>query len=72
MTGAASGGTAPYTYAFSCKKSTESDYSVIGSGYTSTSTATKTFSAAGVYDIKISVKDATGTVVDRTFAVIVS
>ncbi len=59
LTGAASGGTSPYTYAFYYKKSTASSYTTI-SNFSSTKTATFKPTAAGTYDVVIKVKDSAG------------
>ena len=71
MTGAASGGSGSYTYAFYYKKSTASTYSVSGTEFGSDTARGLTPKATGVYDIKITVKDSTGATVDKTFAVVV-
>ena len=60
-TGSASGGTAPYTYAFYWKKSSSSTW-ITKSAYGKADTVSYSFSTAGTYDIKILVKDGSGTV----------
>ena len=57
MTGAATGGSGSYTYAFYYKKSTASTYSVSGTEFGSDTARGLTPKATGVYDIKITVKD---------------
>lgn len=72
MYGAASKGTSPYKYAYYYKNSTGSSWNVVGTEYGNTRTISFTPKSVGTYDIKISVKDSTGTVVDKTFSVPVS
>ena len=67
LTGAASGGTSPYTYAFYYKKSTDSSYTTL-QNFSSTKTATFKPTAAGTYDIVIKVKDSTGAVVRNQYS----
>lgn len=66
--GSATGGTAPYKYAFYFKKSKNSEWIAIGTPYTSKSAALKPGSATA-YDIKVVVKDYTGTTKSKTFSV---
>ncbi len=66
LTGAASGGTSPYQYAFFAKKSSTTSYTTV-QGYSSTTTATFTPSAATTYDVRIKVKDSDGTVKTKDF-----
>ncbi len=61
LTGAASGGTSPYQYAFYYKKSTDSSYTTLG-GFTTTKTATLKPTATGTYNIVIKVKDSAGSI----------
>lgn len=68
LTGAASGGTSPYQYAFFVKKSSASGYSTL-KGYSTTSTATFTPATATTYNVKIKVKDSAGTVKEKAFTV---
>ena len=57
--GAASGGTGGYTYAFYCKKSTQTDWHQMAEPYTTKTAAFKP-AAATSYDIKVVVMDADG------------
>ena len=59
--GAATGGTAPYQYAFYWKKSTSTSWT-LKSAYGNATSATYTFSTAGTYDLMISVKDDEGSI----------
>ncbi len=68
MTGAASGGTKPYTYAFSYKKSTDSGYTSIGTAYTTTSGSFAPTSE-GTYTFRAIVKDSTPKALAKTFTV---
>ena len=70
VTGKATGGTSPYTYAYYYKKSTASSWTT-KKAYSSTASATYTINTAGTYDVKVSVKDNDGNVADKTFSVIV-
>ncbi len=70
LTGAASGGTSPYTYAFYYKKSTASSYTTI-SNFTSTKTATFKPTAAGTYDVVIKVKDSANATARKQFSLTV-
>ncbi len=69
MTGAASGGTAPYKYAFLYKRSTSSSWVTIGTAYDGTTSAGFTPTALATYDVKVNVKDSTGGVTAKTFTV---
>ena len=69
LTGAATGGTSPYKYAFYYKKSTSSTWNVAGTEFSTTKTATFTPKSAVAYDVMISVMDAKGVVETKTFAV---
>lgn len=71
MTGAASGGTSPYKYAFYFKKSTGTSWTAIGTEYGTATTAMLTPKSVANYDIKVSVKDANSTVTDKIFNVTV-
>ena len=68
--GKASGGTAPYQYAYYYKKSTASSYTTL-KGYSTATSATFKLSASqtGTYNIKVKVKDSSGTVKSKTFTV---
>ena len=72
LKGAASGGTAPYTYAYYYKKSSSSTWTKIGTEFSSTTTQSFKPGSETTYDVKISVKDVTGTVVTSTFTITAS
>ncbi len=67
LTGAASGGSAPYKYAFYYKRSTNDSYITIGTAFTSDTTQTFTPSAAATFNIKIVVKDSAGSTKEKIF-----
>ena len=69
LTGKASGGKAPYTYALQYKKSSSSTWSTIGTKYGTESTGFFKPGSAVNYDVKISIKDSAGTVKAKTFTV---
>ena len=70
ITGAATGGTAPYTYAYYYKRSTASSWITMGTEYGTATTASLEPLAEASYDIKVNVKDKTGTIITKTFTVI--
>lgn len=72
FTGAAEKGTAPYKYAFYYKRSTASNWTLIGSEFGSTVSASMTPSSAGSYAVRIAVKDATGTVAYKNYILTVN
>ena len=72
LTGKASGGKAPYTYALLYKKSTSSTWSKIGEKYGSTTSGSFKPGSAVDYDVQINVKDAAGTVKSKKFTIKVS
>ncbi len=72
LTAQASGGTAPYTYAFYYKKSTSSGYTKIGTEFGTDTTATFTPTMKATYNVKIVVKDSTGKTAQKTFTVTAS
>ncbi len=63
-------GIGSYSYAFFYKKSTASSYTVLQS-YSSTNTATFKTATAGTYTLLIRGKDSSGTVVQKSFTVVV-
>ena len=65
ITGAASGGTAPYTFTYQFKRSTASDWTTLGSG----ATAKFRPSAPGTFNIRAYVKDSTGKAVCKSLTV---
>lgn len=69
MTGAASGGTSPYTYAFYYKRSENSTWKTIGTEFSSTASAKLTPAASASYDLKVIVKDKTGKTAEKTFTI---
>ena len=69
LTGAASGGTAPYKYAFLYKLSTASKWVTLGTAYDGSTTASFKPGNIGTYDIRINVKDSTGGVTSKSFSV---
>ena len=78
LTGAATGGTEPYKFAYYYKLSTASDWTrayttASGSAYTKNTTVTFTPSKAGTYNVKINVKDnnGEGTAVTKEFTLTV-
>ena len=60
ITGAASGGKAPYKYAFYYKRSTNSKWNALGTEFGTATSAVFTPTAATTFDIKVSVKDSAG------------
>lgn len=69
MNAAAAGGEGPYTYKMLYKKHEGSKWTVIGNGYSSVDTGSFRPKTATLYDVKINVKDSTGTVKSKTFTV---
>lgn len=69
MTGKASGGTAPYTYAFYYKRSESSSWRTIGTEFGTATTGSIKPTAAVSYDLKVIVKDSTGKTATKTFTV---
>ena len=70
--GVATGGTSPYTYAYYYKKSTATSWTILGTEYGSAATATLTPAATGTYNIMIKVRDKSGEIVSKSFALTVS
>ena len=68
VTGKASGGTAPYTYAAYYKKASSSSYT-LARGYSSNATISIKPAAATTYNVRVKVKDNVGTVVNKDFTV---
>ena len=69
ITGAASGGQAPYTYAYYFKKAASEDWTLKGTRYGSDTSMSFKPSSAESYNVKINVKDSTGAIVSKTFTV---
>lgn len=66
ITGKASGGTAPYTYSYAYRKTSETQWTRIGSSeYTSSTSATFKPSAVGSYQVQVIVKDKNGAVTGK-------
>ena len=68
VTGKASGGTAPYTYAAYYKKTSSSSYT-LARGYSSNATISIKPATATTYNVRVKVKDNVGTVVNKDFTV---
>ncbi|MGN0537992.1 MAG: hypothetical protein ACI4M3_08460, partial [Acutalibacteraceae bacterium] len=71
MTGKASGGTSPYQYAMVVKHSTADSWTLL-KDYNTTATKTWTPAKTGTYTVQIKVKDASGTVVVKSFTLTVN
>ncbi len=71
LKGAADYGEEPYTYTYKYKKSTDSAYSVIGSENTSSKSASFIPTAAGTYNLAVTVRDDTGLSVTEEFTLTV-
>lgn len=71
VTGAASGGNGPYTYAFYFKRSTNSKWNKIGTEFSTATYGIVVPTAAASYDIKCIVKDSEGTTETKIFTVTV-
>ena len=69
VTSSASGGTAPYTYAYYYKKSTSSSWTVFGTEFGTAKKATFQPGAVADYNVKAVVKDSTGKTAVKTFTV---
>lgn len=67
LTGAASKGTSPYKYAYYYKRTTAGVWVAIGTEYSAVTTTNFSVKSSGTFDVKVSVKDSTGTVVDKTW-----
>ena len=69
ITGSALGGTAPYTYSYYYKRTTNSEWKTIGNEFTDKTTASFTPTAAAEFDVKVIVKDSKGISSEKTFTV---
>ena len=69
ITGAAAGGTAPYKYAFYYKRGNAANWTLKGTAYGTATKADLTPAYADTYQVKVDVKDSTGKVVSKTFAI---
>ncbi len=67
INGAASGGTAPYTYAFYYKFGTAKYWHTLGTEFGKTDAVTFKPTRIGTYNFKTVVKDSTGKTVEKTF-----
>ncbi len=67
MIGKAVGGAGSYTYSFYFKRSTNTNWKLLGDKFTSTASARFKPTASGTYDIRIDVKDANGTIAKKIF-----
>ena len=67
ITASASGGTAPYKYAYYYKKSTSAAYTKIGTEFGTATTATFKPGAAATYKVKVAIKDSTGQLSEKVF-----
>ena len=70
MIGKAVGGTSPYTYSFYFKRSTNTNWKLLGDAFTSTASARFRPTATGSYDIRIIVKDSTGATETKYFTAV--
>ena len=68
MIGKAVGGKSPYTYSFYFKRSTNTNWKLLGEKYQTTATARFKPLAKGSYDIRIDVKDSSGTIAKKVFS----
>ena len=66
LTAKATGGTAPYTYTFRCKKTDATSWKYLAANTTNATLSYKPASA-GTYDIQVIVKDADGKTVTKGF-----
>ena len=67
ITGAASGGTSPYKYAFYFKRTSNTKWNAIGTEFDTATSANFTPTAAASYDIKVVVKDSANATKEKTF-----
>ncbi len=65
ITGAATGGTGPYTFAYYYKLASKNTWTAISNGYVSNTSVNKTFTAGGAYNVKVIVKDSSGKTVQN-------
>ena len=69
LTGSATGGTAPYTYAVYYKQKSQTTWTAAQSAYAATITNPVTPKAVTTYTIRVKVKDSAGTIVNKDFTV---
>ena len=67
MIGKAVGGKSPYTYSFYFKRTTNTNWKLLGDKFTTTASARFKPTAKGSYDIRIDVKDSEGTIKKKLF-----
>ena len=72
ITGAAKGGTAPYTYAYYFKRTENTKWNKIGTEFGTATTATLKPASEGTFDIKVIVKDAKGDTAEKLFKLTVT
>ena len=70
ITGAASGGSGGYKYAFYYKKADSKAFTAIGTEYGSASNATFTPASSGKYSVRINVMDSKGTIVTKQYTIV--
>ena len=68
MIGKAVGGSAPYTYSFYFKRSTNTNWKLLGDKFTDKASARFKPVATGAYNIRIDVKDSSGTIEKKYFS----
>ena len=69
ITGAASGGTSPYKYAYYYKRSTNTKWNTLGTEFGTATSASFTPTSAATFDVKVIVKDNAGATAESTFSV---
>ena len=69
ITGAASGGTAPYRYLFRYKKNSDADFVQLGDTFSKKNTATFYPHIAGSYTAEVQVKDAQGKIAKKSLKI---
>ncbi len=67
LIGKAVGGSAPYTYSFYFKRSTNTNWKLLGEKFTDKASARFKPTAKGTYDVRIDVKDSDGSIVKKYF-----
>ncbi len=71
LKGAASGGSAPYTYAYYFKQHSANTWTAKGTQYGTETSQTLKPSVKTTYDVKINISDSTGETVEKTFTITV-
>lgn len=72
FTGAASGGTAPYTYTYQYKRTTASKWTILGATETEATSVYMTPTSVGTFDMKVTVRDSSGSEADKSFTLTVT